>query len=150
MYGLGDFGCCGDTPGLGNIPWGYLGQDGTDSTDIMGPTLEEIAGGPVDTITNGDIATYVSGGSVDPSIVDQIANIVKAAGPSVQQILQQVQLGQIAASAPIANNPAMRAAIVGSSTMGTSVSSAIASLSSSPVLILGGVGLLFLLMRRRK
>jgi len=145
------YGCCGlDGNGMG-MAWSYLGQDGLgqDGTDIMGPTLEEIAGGPVDTVTTQDVVTYASGGQVDPSILNQVANIVKAAGPSIQEILQQVQLGQISSSTPVANNPLLRAAIVGSPTLGTSLSTSIASLTSSPLLLIGGAALLLLLMRRK-
>jgi hypothetical protein len=144
MYriGLGDFGeCCG----LGNIPWGYLGQDG--SEDIMGPTLEEIAGGPVDTITASDIATYATTGTTsDPSILSQVANIVKALGPTTQQILQQIQLGQIASSASVQNLPAVRAAIVGASPISTTIS----SLAANPMILVGAGLLVVLLIARRK
>jgi len=143
------YGCCGLAGDGMGMAWSYLGQDGTDGTDIMGPTLEEIAGGPVDTVTTQDVITYASGGQVDPSILNQVANIVKAAGPSIQEILQQVQLGQIASSTPVANNPLLRAAIVGSPTLGTSLSTTISSLTSSPVLLIGGAALLLLLMRRK-
>lgn len=137
--------CCGlgDVPLQQRFPWGYLGQD---STDIMGPTLEEIAGGPIDTITAADVADYVNTGNADPSVLSQIANIVQAAGPAVQGILQQVQFGQLAANTPINQLPQLRAAVTGQ----TTVSSVVSSLTSNPALLIGGAVVLFLLLRKGK
>lgn len=137
--------CCGlgDAPLQQRFPWGYLGQD---STDIMGPTLEEIAGGPVDTITAGDVATYVQTGSADPSVLTQIANIVQAAGPTVEGILQQIQFGQLAANTPVSQLPQLRAAVTGT----TTAQSVISGITSNPVLVIGGLAVLYLLMRRGK
>jgi hypothetical protein len=142
MYGeniASGLGCC---PGLGNIPWGYLGED-PGAQDV----LTDCPGSPgCPDVTVSDVATYVNTGTAsDPSMLDQITKIIAAAGPSVQSILQQYQLGQIAGNATIANNPAVRAAIVGSSSIGTTLT----SLASSPAVLLGGAALLFLLVRRK-
>lgn len=161
------YGCCGmgDVPLKPNFPWGYLGnvdmdqgylgnlnpdmgylgQDGTDDGGIMGPTLEEIAGGPIDTITAGDVATYVQTGQADPSVLSQITNLVRAGGTAANNILQQVQLGQLAANTPINQLPQLRAAITGQ----TTISSVVSSIASNPTLLIGGVLLLFLLLRKK-
>ena len=160
MYGD----CCGlgDSRLQANFPWGYLGrgseldpygawpsylsgmgQDDTSTTDIVGPTLEEIAGGPVNTITAGDLVTYANTGSADPSILQQITNLVKVAGPAVDSIMQQVQIGQLAANTPISQLSQLRAGITGQST----ISSVVSSLASNPTLLIGGAVLLLVLMR---
>ena len=165
MYGMD--GCCaglGDAPLKPSFPWGYLGngnqgdyggylgddygylgQDETDAGGIMGPTLEEAAGGPVDTITAGDIATYMQTGQADPSVLTQITNLIKAGGSAAQNIMQQVQFGQLAANTPVAQLSQLRTAITGQ----TSVQSVISSLTSNPVLLIGGAVLLVFLLKRR-
>lgn len=144
MYGCAGCGL-GDVALTRNFSWSHLGQDSTDSTDIVGPTLEEIAGGPVDTITAGDVATYVQTGQADPSVLTQIANIVRAAGPTVTGILQQVQFGQLASNTPISQLSQLRAAVTGTST----VQSVVSSLTANPAVLIIGAGLLFLLLRKR-
>jgi len=149
------YGCCaglGDAPLQKSFPWGYLGAVdmdqgylGQDGSDIVGPTLEEIAGGPIDTVTAGDVANYVATGQADPSVLSQITNIVKAAGGAAQSILQQVQFGQLAANTPINQLPALRAAVTGQTTVG----SVLSSVGSNPALLIGGVVLLFLLFQGR-
>lgn len=143
MYGLNvgnGMGCCA---GLGNMPWGHLGEDPGGDISLVA----DCPGGPnCPDVTVADVATYVNTGNADPSLLDQITKIISVAGPSVQGILQQYQLGQIAGNVSIANSPAVRAAIVGSSSFGP----ALTSLVSSPAVLIGGAALLFMLMRGRK
>lgn len=142
MYGLADFGCCGDTPGLGNMPWGYLGQDDLTDPNFVGPAV------PAD-ITAQDVNDYVTTGTIsNSSNLDAVASIVQALGPSVQTILQQVQLGQISGTTPIQNLPAIRAAITGQS---MPLSSAIAStLAANPTVLIAAGVFAFLLFRGKK
>jgi len=159
MYGLAV--CSG---GLGNFNWstlsgmdgaGYLGDDSTvvELASILppagfGPAISTndfgLPGGILDPsappVTVGDLQSYVETGTADPSILGQLSSIVQAAGPAVSQILQQVQLGQIASSQPLANNPLMRAALITSPNptgIGGTLQSAFASLTASPALLVG-------------
>ena len=153
-YGLGlgdDLGCLGcDTPGRGNIPWGYLGDDPTDiSTTDFG-----LPGGILDPsappVTVGDLSTYLSTGNADPSLLSQLSSIVQAAGPAVSQIMQQYQLGQISSSQPLASNPLLRAALVTSPNQ-TGIGATLQSFAASPALLLGvgAIALLFLMKGRK-
>lgn len=164
MYGMD--GCCAgldDAPLKPSFPWGYLGsatngdygylgQDETGAVDTGSwPTtggadpLVDAAQGPVDTITAGDIATYMQTGQADPSVLTQITNLIKAGGSAAQNIMQQVQFGQLAANTPISQLSQLRTAITGQ----TSVQSVISSLTSNPLLLIGGVVLVAFLLKRR-
>lgn len=150
----------------------YLGQDGsstdssstdfattlssTDAIDTSNIALLSQPGGPLaaggvldpaasDQISVSTLQNYVATGQApDPSTAAQLAQVVSAAGPAITGILQQVQLGQLAATTPISQLSALRAAITGQ----TSVGGILSSITADPttLLIVGGI-LLVLLTR---
>jgi hypothetical protein len=134
MYG------CSGLCGVGNIPWGYLGQD---DSGIEGPTLEQAG------LTVNDLLQYANSGTTsDPSTLQTIAQIFQSAAPAVNSILQQVQFGQLASTTPLNQLPQLRAAVTGAP---VSASSIISSTLSNPTVLLLGAGLLvFMTMRRGK
>jgi hypothetical protein len=151
------YGCAGCT-GLGNMNWstlagaGYLGDDSTDISTIDTSGLG-LPGGILDPsappVTVGDLQTYVQTGNADPSILGQLSSIVSAAGPAVSQILQQFQLGQISSSAPLAQNPLLRAALVTSPNQ-TGIGATLQSFASSPALLIGAGVLAFLILGKKR
>jgi len=159
-------GCClGQTDGLGDaipgvtrIPWshlaGDLGQDETLDTQVS--TLDTaslgLPGGilsPESPVTVADLANYAQTGQGDPSIIGQLSTLFNAAGPAVSTILQQYQLGQISSSAPLAQNPLLRASIVEGGSLSSGISTAFANITSSPMLLVG-IGLVAFLVLGRK
>jgi hypothetical protein len=139
MYTLGDFGCCGDVPGLGNMPWGYLGDD-TSDPDFVGPQVP-------DDVTVQDVNDYVTTGTISNSFnLDAVAKFVQTAGASVQSILQQVQLGQIVGSTPVNSLPAYRAAITG---QGTPLSATVSSMFANPTILIAAATFALLLFRKK-
>lgn len=146
-------GCAGC--GLGNFNWstlsgaGYLGDDSTDISlndfGLPGAVLDPSA----PAVTVGDLANYVQSGSADPSLLSQLSSIVQAAGPAVSQIMQQFQLGQIASSQPLANNPLMRAALI-TSPNPTGIGATLQSFASSPALLIGAGVLAVLVLTKKR
>ncbi len=157
MHGccLGTDGSGCNSPGLGNFPWGYLGDMGDDSENVS--TLDSaslgLPGGVLDpippSVTVGDLSDYMQTGNADPSIINQLSSIVQSAGPAISQIMQQYQLGQIASSQPLANNPVLRAALVTSPNQ-TGITGTLQSLASSPVLLIGAGVLAFLVLGKKR
>jgi hypothetical protein len=152
--------------GLG-MPWSYLGDDPTDATagvDFSGAydtgsiistsdltSLEQpggilatggILGPSAPPVTVDQLNTYVQTGQADSSIIGQLSQLVSAAGPAVNTILQQVQLGQLAGSTPVSSLAALRSAITGQSTIGGLV-------ASDPMILVLGAGLLLFLLTRK-
>ena len=144
--------------GLGNFNWstlagaGYLGDDSTDISTIDTSGLG-LPGGVLDPsappVTVGELADYVQTGNADPSILSQLSSIVQSAGPAVSQILQQVQLGQIASSQPLAQNPLLRAALITSPNQ-TGIGGTLQSLASSPALLIGAAVVAFLVLGKKR
>lgn len=151
---------------------GYLGQDGTDgssmdissilsstdSIDTSNVALMSQPGGPLaaggildpnasDQISVGQLQSYVATGSApDPSTASQLASIVAAAGPAVTSILQQAQFGSLAANTPISQLAALKAAITGTSP----TSAVLSTISSNPILLVGLLGLAFMMFSGRR
>jgi hypothetical protein len=158
-------GCClgddlGAVPGVTRIPWGHLGADGlgddASEFDTQISTLDTAVLGepggilaPDSPITVADLANYAQTGNADPSIVSQLSTLINAAGPAVSQILQQVQLGQISSSSPLSQSPVLRAAIVSGGSIGSSLNTAFASVTSNPLLLIG-VGVLAFMFLKKK
>lgn len=147
-------GCAGC---LGNFNWstlngmdgaGYLGDDSTDISTLDTSALS-VLDPSAPPVTVGELADYVQTGAGDPSILSQLSSIVQAAGPTVSQILQQVQLGQISASQPLAQNPLLRAALV-TSPNPTGIGGTLQSFASSPALLIGAGILAFLVLGKKR
>ena len=165
-------------PGLGNLPWGYLGQD-TSGQDIgqysiPGQVGVDANGNPIDAdgnilnsdgsiytggadtsssvsnVTAGQLQTVANGGSTGNTNTDaQIAALISASGSAAQTVLKQIQLGQIAASTPLGNT-ALQAAIVGGGFNVSGLSSALSSLTSNPTLLIGALVVVGLMMFQRR
>lgn len=160
--------------GVGNIPWGYLGQDtsgqdigqfgipgqvGVDGNgnpidadgNILNPDGSIYTGGaPTTTYTAGQLQTVANGGSTgNPSTDANLAALISASGSAAQQVLKQIQLGQIASSTPLGNT-ALQAAIVGGGFNTSGLQSALSSLTSNPTLLLGGLLVVGLMLFRRR
>ena len=153
MHGV----CCGLGGFDGSrINWSTLGQDalGQDegyTTDISEISTADLGlpGGILDpsapSVTVGQISDFINTGSADPSVIDQISAIVKAAGPTITGIMQQYQFGQLSANTPINQLPMLRAAVTGQAPSMLS-----ASLLSNPAVLIGGAVLLFVLLKKGK
>lgn len=144
-----------ESPGLGNFPWGYLGDDGSGDTNIS--TLDTatlgLPGGILDPssppVTVDELANYVNTGQADSSIIGQLATLVQSAGPAIQGIMQQIQFGQLAANTPISQLPTLRSAVLGQTSPGTFSNLLTSGGISTTGLLVGGAVLLFFLTKKR-